>query len=284
MFNDINYAATDAPVDLPLDLKTHQKSTKSAIIVLSVLSALMLIAIVIIIVLEVTKNNKSTPDGVDSFAVVIVDDGNDRVGVMTQLVKRYFQFEFEVVVALTAHGVTMSAQIDNATLVNVNTAKNPLDVFLYFLREGVPENITNWIFLGDNVVPQQNVYTGDFFINQLFKFVNLVQVDDVLFSMDEIPPSAPTMAMPNTALPFVKSLLDLKLYMGISTEFIYSPSNNQVIVLIDNDDLNERTVSTDIISSERFVSYFIGNSVPKNSNKYQQLEQRIRELMLTKLT
>jgi len=278
MFNDINYI-TSHPINLPLDSKTHQKSTQIAIIVLTVLSALMLIAILVIIVLEVTKNNTTTPDGVNSFAIVIVDDGNNRVGVMTQLVKRFFQFDYELIIALTENGITTT--VDHGTIVNLTKAKNPLDVFLHFTREGVNVNVTNWIYLSDNIVPQHNIYTGDFFFNRLFKFVNLVQVDDVLFSMDEIPPSAPTMAFTNTPMPFVNHLLDLKLFIGTSTNFIYTPSSNQVIVLIDNDKLNDRTTNVPSTTSEMFISYFIGSSVSTNSDKHQQLKIRITELMST---
>lgn len=275
MFNDIKYDVETVPINLKTT-KTHV-----AIIVLAVLSTLMLISIIVVIVMEVTKNNKTTPSNVDSFTVVIVDDGKDRVGVMTNLVKRYFKLEYELVIAVTAHGVTTMSQIDNATLVNVNTAQNPNDVFLYFMREGVPQNTTNWIFLGDNVIPQHNIHAGDFFLNEMSKFVNMVQVDDVLFSTHEIPPSAPTVAMSNMALPFVQKLLDVKLFMGTSTNFIYAPSNNQIVVLVDNQGLNDLNIAVKKTPSEKFLSLFVGSSVP--SEKQPGLSSQITELMLSKL-
>jgi hypothetical protein len=265
MFANINY--------LPEE-KNYEKSTKIAVLILAIFSVLMLLAIVLVIVLEVTKNNITTPKNFENCAIIIVDNGYDRVGVMTQLVKQYFKFDFQLFIISTVYGTITRDKIETGSiLLNFDVDSN-IDVFLHLIRDGLDAEVTHWIFLGDYVIPQKNVYIGDFFIDNLIKFINLVQVDQVLFSL-QIPDSAPTMAVSNHALRFIKDITDFKLYIGTSTDYIYSPTLNQIYLLIDNEDLNDWNVQIKNTSSEKFVSYFI-----LSTTKNQQLNQYINKLMI----
>lgn len=242
--------------------ESRSKRTKIAIIVLAVLSGLALIGVIIILAVETTKKN--IPKNVKSICFVIVDNGKKRTDLQIESINKFVKFECSILIVSTAYGTEMQDEtnVNNLQRLTLNETKSSLEIFFYFIQNSIQNfDGSHWIFLGDNVIIQNYVSKGDFFIDQNIKFFNLTQVDSVLFNISETPESPPSCLIENIPYPFLTNLLDLKIDFGTRVDLVYAPTINQFKLFTKNKNLNYSIREIKATKKEKFSSFFVALNV-----------------------
>jgi hypothetical protein len=259
------------------------KRTKTAIIILAVLSGLALIGVITILIIE--TNNSNSPKNIRSVCFVVVDDGRNRTRIQIESIKKFISFECSVLVVSTSNGIEMENNNEDDVKykiysINHNEAKNAMDVFFNIVKNGIEniDDVSHWMFLGDNIILQKNLKKSDMFINNNIKFFNLTQVDTILFEILENPPSAPSCLLENVKYEFIKNLLDVKIEFGTRNDLVYAPSINQVKLFTSNLELNNVIGDIKKTKLEKFATFFISSAV-EDKNTREKIENFITKKM-----